>query len=82
MDENVERLAIETRKRGILPEKASADVSHIAVSAVHQIDFLLTLNCKHIANPFIAKRIANVCEDIGYELPVICTPRELLQKES
>jgi hypothetical protein len=41
------------------------------------MDLLLTWNCKHIANARIQKAIEAVCSDLGYELPVICTPEEL-----
>jgi len=51
---------------------------HIAIATVHQIDYLLTWNCKHIANQEILPRIANLCADLGLMLPIICTPEELL----
>lgn len=35
---------------GVLPKKAQVDALHIAVAAYHQIDYLLTWNCKHLAN--------------------------------
>ena len=39
--------------------------------------FLLTWNCKHIANANVLRVIARTCRERGYELPVICTPEEL-----
>jgi len=62
-----------------LPESAATDALHIAVAAVNGIEYLLTWNCKHIANPCLRPRIERVCRDIGYEAPVICTPQELLE---
>ncbi len=38
----------------------------------------ITWNCKHIANAHIQKKLAQISADLGYELPVICTPYELL----
>src|SRR5258705_179162 len=35
---------------GGLPAKAASDALHIAVATVHGIDYLVTWNCKHIAN--------------------------------
>jgi hypothetical protein len=61
-----------------LPAKALADMSHIALATVHGMQFLLTWNCKHIANANILRRVAKTCRSHGYELPVICTPEELL----
>jgi len=62
---------------GILPRKAATDAAHIAIAAVHGMDFLLTWNCVHIANATIAKAVANTCRQRGFECPVICTPEEL-----
>ena len=57
--------------------KAATDAAHIAIAAVHGMDFLLTWNCVHIANAVIAKAVANTCRQHGFECPVICTPEEL-----
>jgi hypothetical protein len=64
-------------ERGPLPEKAVADALHIAVATVHGVDYLLTWNCKHIANAEMRGGVASVCRRGGYEPPVICTPEEL-----
>jgi hypothetical protein len=34
--------------------------------------------CKHIANAQIQRKLAEISLDLGYELPIICTPYELL----
>jgi len=62
----------------ILPPNAIRDAAHVAVSAVHAVDYLLTWNCKHLANAQIARRIAVVCEKLGRKMPFICTPEELM----
>jgi hypothetical protein len=64
-----------------LPEQATADSLHIAISAVHGMDYLLTWNCTHIANASLRSRIDAACRRHGYEPPTICTPDELLQRE-
>jgi hypothetical protein len=63
---------------GVLPPSAVRDAAHIAVAAVHSVDYLLTWNCKHLANAQIARRIALVCQRLGYQMPIICTPEELM----
>lgn len=60
-----------------LPERAAADAVHIAIAAVHGLDYLLTWNCTHIANVTLRPRIEAVCRAAGYEPPLICTPEEL-----
>ena len=65
--------------RGIpLPAKAAADAIHIAIAAVNGIAFLLTWNCRHIANVTLRPRIEAICRAAGYEPPLICTPEELM----
>ena len=61
-----------------LPDKAAADAVHIAISVVNGMDFLLTWNCTHIANAAFRPVIESACRSLGYELPVICTPEELM----
>jgi predicted nucleic acid-binding protein len=63
---------------GMLPPTAVRDAAHIAVAAAHAIDYLLTWNCKHLANAQITRRIALVCEKYRQRMPVICTPEELM----
>jgi len=63
-----------------LPKKASQDAMHIAVATTYGMDYLLTWNCKHIANAVIKKEIAKIAGEQGYELPIICTPYELMGK--
>jgi hypothetical protein len=60
-----------------LPARASVDALHIAIAVVNGMDFLLTWNCTHIANATLRGRIASVCLQEGYLVPVICTPEEL-----
>lgn len=61
-----------------VPAKAAEDAAHIAVACVNGIDYLLTWNCKHIANAQCFRAIEELCFDQGYISPVICTPAELL----
>ncbi|MEW6744465.1 MAG: type II toxin-antitoxin system VapC family toxin [Planctomycetota bacterium] len=62
---------------GALPPKARVNALHIAMAAVHGMDYLLTWNCKHIANASLRGRIEDVCRSAGFEPPIICTPLEL-----
>jgi hypothetical protein len=63
---------------GVLPQKAQADGVHIAVATVHEMDVLLTWNCRHLANAVILGAIGRHLRDRGYEAPIICTPDELM----
>lgn len=78
LNANVEALAVQFLSRSNLPPKADVDAIHIAAATVHGMDYLLTWNCKHIANAQIQSKLAEICLDFGYQLPLICTPYELL----
>jgi len=62
-----------------LPAKAEIDALHVAVASVHGIDYLLTWNCKHLANAVILPSVYEVCRSAGYEPPFVCTPQELME---
>ena len=62
----------------LIPAKAATDAFHIAIAAVHRMDFLLTWNCTHIHNLSIVRRVERICTEAGYACPVICNPDELL----
>ena len=72
------RLAGSLIEQAIIPARAIEDALHIAVSTLHHVDFLLTWNCRHIANPVIQEKIAMYLEPLELFLPIICTPEELL----
>lgn len=72
-------LAEDLIRRGPLPEKAAEDAIHIAVAVVNGLDYLISWNCKHIANAKMRDRIEYVCRAKGYEPVIICTPEELLE---
>ena len=64
-----------------VPRKAAEDALHIAVATVHGVDYLLTWNCRHIANAAMRQAIDRACRLAGYEPPVICTPEELMNDD-
>jgi predicted nucleic acid-binding protein len=72
-------LAEELVRTGVLPEKAENDALHIAIAATHGIPYLLTWNCRHMANATIRRQIESICAEKGYKAPVICTPEELME---
>ncbi len=78
ISELVDGLASEFMNKSNLPPKASDDAIHIAIATIHRLDYLLTWNCKHIANGHIQKKLREICVSLGYTLPIICTPYELI----
>jgi hypothetical protein len=72
-------LAQQLVMRGPIVTEHAADALHIAIAAVNGIEYLLTWNCKHLANAALRSRIVALIEDAGYVCPVICTPEELME---
>jgi hypothetical protein len=62
-----------------LPPKAADDALHIAIAATNGVPFLLTWNCRHLANATMRPSIDSVCAAAGLKPPIICTPEELLE---
>ena len=78
LDDGARALARLFLERGLIPLKAPEDALHVAVATSQGMDFLLTWNCKHIANAEIVERLEAVCLELGYRMPALCTPEQLM----
>ncbi len=78
MTDQVIVLAKSFLEQGALPPKAIDDAIHIALAAIHELDYLLTWNCRHIDNAETKPVIRNICITQGVTCPEICTPSELM----
>ncbi len=74
----VEKLAAEFLRTGALPAAARSDAIHLAVASMVRADYLLTWNCRHLANAQILRRLEREAKRFGWELPTVCTPLELM----
>lgn len=80
--EKAAELAQQLIDSGAIPEKAAEDAGHIAIAVTNGIDYLVTWNCRHIANATTRSQIEGVCRNAGYEPTIICTPAELMEPDS
>ena len=64
---------------GPIPREYDEDALHIALCAVNGVDFLMTWNCRHLANATLRDDVRAVVENRGFRCPVICTPEELME---
>ena|SRR6056297_97248 len=62
----------------LMPQKAAADALHVAAAALAGVKYLLTLNCKHIANAHELPRVYQLLDSEGLGQLLICTPAEFL----
>jgi hypothetical protein len=76
--EQSEALVTRLLGNGLLPRKARADAEHIAIAAASSVQFLLTWNCRHLANLTIHRAVVRICEAHGFRCPDICTPEKLM----
>ncbi len=61
-----------------MPKKAYDDALHLAIASCHNMDFLLTWNCRHLANAHLIPQLRFLIEEEGRCFPQICTPEELM----
>jgi hypothetical protein len=74
----IENLAVELLRTGALPAVARSDAIHLAVATTARADYLLTWNCRHLANAQILRRLEREATRFGWNLPTVCTPLELM----
>lgn len=78
---DMEMLAEKLLAATAVPRTSFEDAVHIACATIHKMDYLLTWNCKHIANAVTMPKIYKVCKAAGYECPVLCTPEQLRKED-
>lgn len=79
LNDEVEKLAHLYMEKLDIPEKSFRDAAHLAVASVHNIDYLVTWNCTHLANGEIIKKLMKLNAAFGIHTPIICTPEELME---
>ena len=77
INEAATELAEHLVRRGAIPPNASVDALHVAIAAVNGVDYVLTWNCRHLANASMRRIIESACVERGFRPPVICTPDSL-----
>jgi len=82
INDDVRTLARAIVSASIMPAKAAADALHVAAAAVAGVQYLLTLNCKHIANAHELPRVYRLLDDHGFGQLLICTPSEFLGRDN
>jgi hypothetical protein len=78
-DPRIDAIADELLAAHLLPEKARSDAMHVAIATIHAVDYLLTWNCRHIANADILPKVYRLLTNMGYFPPLIVTPEEFSQ---
>lgn len=65
----------------VMPADPAGDALHLALASYHKCDFLLTWNCRHLANANEFAHIRRINGILGLFVPALVTPLELLEKD-
>jgi len=77
--DEADALALRLLQAHALPRNAGDDALHVALAAVHEMDILVTWNCRHIANSIMEPKIVTTIVEAGYTPPLIMTPEKILK---
>ena len=64
---------------GAVPRNSVTDAQHIAIATVHNVEYLVSWNHKHIVNEHKREYINQVCQETGFQPTTICTPTQLME---
>jgi PIN domain len=67
----------ELLKSRLIPETKPGDALQMAVSAAHEIDYLLTWNYAHLANPIAQERLELICQSLDLHAPLLVSPETI-----
>ena len=79
LNASVREFIDELLNRKIVPPNKPADAAHLAISAAHDIDFLLTWNYTHMANPVVQAQLDTLCAAAGLVAPLMVSPESIPQ---
>jgi len=84
LEENLDINAVadELIARSLIPAAARLDALHVATAALAGVQYLLTQNCRHIANAHVLPRVYRLLDDLGISGLLITTPIEFLGESS
>jgi len=68
-------------EHGAMPREAGGDAYHLALASLHRVDFLLTWNCRHLANANKVRHLTVLNARMGLPIPVITTPLTLMPED-
>ncbi len=79
--EAIDAIVDEYVNRRVMPQDPKGDALHLALASYYRCHFLLTWNCRHLANANKFEHIRHVNADLGLFTPILTTPFELLDYE-
>jgi hypothetical protein len=74
----VRDIAADYVEHALMPRGAGGDAAHLAMASVHAVDFVLTWNCKHLANANKIPHLRALIARLGRAVPTLTTPLTLI----
>lgn len=81
LDAEVERIAAYYTQHRLMPSTAELDAVHVALASYHGADFLLTWNCRHLANANKSRHLSVLNRRLGLPVPMLLTPYNLTSED-
>jgi len=81
VESEILEIAAAYRARQLMPENPAADAIHLALASYYRMDYLLTWNCRHLANANKIKNLERLNVQMGLSVPVLATPYMLQARE-
>lgn len=70
-------IAKEYIRSGLMPNGLFGDAMHVALASYYRMDFLLTWNCRHLANANKFRYLEAVNRRLALHVPLLVTPYNL-----
>lgn len=64
-----------------MPPPALGDALHVAIATIESIDYMLSWNVRHLANPIKLQQVRTICLRAGVAPPLIVTPDTLWETD-
>jgi len=68
-------------ERKVMPRPVAGDALHLATSVLAAMDYMVTWNVRHLANPNKVLHLNAICVEHGYVLPKIVRPDDLMEMD-
>ena len=72
-----QRMAEQLLTCRIVPASKPRDALQLAMATVHDVDYLLTWNYAHLANPQVQERLRKVCQKSALRCPILVSPETI-----
>ena len=78
LNDDVEGAATVYQEQLLMPKEEVGDAVHLAVASVHKMEYLLTWNCRHLANINKIRHLQAINRRLGLMSPILLTPEMLI----